>query len=82
MNAHLRLGKVVTSAQALLTCGEFDTDMSHASASRLANTIRKYWAERGYVVAVRTVPISGNHERSVFAVRSDLVNGLPRDFKN
>jgi hypothetical protein len=42
-----------------------------------AARIRQYWRERGYDVKVETVDSPGYGK----AVRSNIVGGLPRDFK-
>jgi hypothetical protein len=56
--------------------------MSEEGARRLAETIRAYWARRGASVCVITTWVRGTHGDSGkgtghFAVRSDLVRGLP-----
>ena len=49
-------------------------------AELLAQSIRDYWADRSYLVEAR-VELSGAPRTPRWDVRSDLVNGLPRDFK-
>ena len=52
-----------------------------AGATALANRIQAYWAERGYLV--QTWVIEGRydpaHRSSRYDVRSDLIDGLPRN---
>jgi len=50
--------------------------LSGAHASRLADMIVAYWAERGGAVRVSVVPIEGHV--ALYAITSDLVAGLPR----
>lgn len=62
--------------------GRIDT-FSERGANELANQIRHAWKQIGYDVEVRVEHIASTSEddgRSVahFAVRSDLVDGLPR----
>lgn len=50
---------------------------AHEDAARLMS----YWFDKGFIVKAhveRTV-VGGN---AVFTVRSDMVNGLPKDYKN
>ncbi len=56
--------------------------MKHSQAVRLAARIRDYWAARGCTVSagIEKVSIPTDKGRSpLFAITSDLVNGLPRD---
>lgn len=59
--------------------GDPDDAMSRAGAERLAMTIKRYWRERGYEVAVSVE--SAGWMKEIRAervdVRSELVNGLP-----
>ena len=54
---------------------------THTGAAALAKRIQAYWAERGYLV--QTWVIEGRydpaHRSSRYDVRSDLVDGLPRN---
>jgi hypothetical protein len=45
-------------------------------AEHLADSIRIYWAERGYDVTVRV-----RRTRHCREIESDLVNGFPRDWR-
>lgn len=51
-----------------------------ASAEKAAATIMAYWQARGYApsitIEICPTPDDSKH-KSVFAVRSDMVNGLP-----
>lgn len=50
---------------------------SSSGAQALATTIRGYWRERGYDVAVDVMPMTASGIGD-FVVRSDLRNGWPR----
>jgi hypothetical protein len=50
-------------------------------ATRLVRTIRDYWRQRGYDVNVDIKQIWRGQKRYNTVV-SDLVNGLPRDWRN
>lgn len=53
--------------------------LSEAGAKALARTIERAWSNLGHAVAVRVVAVaSSGREAPHFAVRSDLVGGLPR----
>lgn len=52
-------------------------------AEKLAGKIRSYWTKRGYEVDVRVESFVPWHDdfvegKSVFCVRSDMVNGMPQ----
>lgn len=51
-----------------------------ATEKAQADVVSKYWAERGYEVNVwiETVTAKGNTFK---CVRTDMVNGFPKDFK-
>ena len=46
-------------------------------AEYYAKRIRDFWAKRGHAVETRLEPYA-YHSDKVYAVRSDMVNGLPR----
>lgn len=51
-------------------------------AQQAANRIMEFWGIRGYVVKARSVSIRGDVEGSQvsgFGVRSDMINGWPRE---
>lgn len=52
-------------------------------AQELANTIKDFWKQRGYNVKTKLVPSRHIKESSIFSydVKTDMVNGLPKDFK-
>lgn len=54
---------------------------THTGAAALAKRIQAYWAERGYAVQAWVVESCYDpaHRSSRFDVRSDLVDGLPRN---
>lgn len=53
-----------------------------ASAQRIANNIKRYWKEFGYEVeAVPYINSRKVYNRTYWGVRSDLVNGLPKDWR-
>jgi hypothetical protein len=45
-------------------------------AERQARTLVQYWARQGYSICARVIRNGDGYE-----VRSDLINGLPRDWK-
>ncbi len=49
-------------------------------ANHIAQSLRDYWLERGYEVKVWVVQAHGPRDTAV-AVRSDMVCGLPKDFR-
>lgn len=55
---------------------------TEAGAGRLAKTILEYWAARGAAprvyVAIDSGSLRANRDGTMFVVRSDMVNGLPR----
>lgn len=55
-----------------------------ALAERLAHKVRLYWKRRGYDVNTRVEPVPGLDAETdgptLYQVRSDMVNGLPRGF--
>src|SRR5262249_7543337 len=66
--------------------GERAMSVDHCTgkgAHDLADRIRPYWAKRGYLVHVTVQEIAKAGEskdhRPLFAIRSDLVGGLPKD---
>lgn len=41
-----------------------------------------YWAERGYIVNVRVETFSSATAKGiVYVLRSDMINGLPKDYR-
>lgn len=52
--------------------------MTEKGANEIAARIRAYWAERGHVVEAVAVQIGQSDK---WAVRSDLVNGMPKGAK-
>jgi hypothetical protein len=53
---------------------------SKSGAELLAQSIRDYWADRSYLVEAK-VEVSGAPRTPRWDVRSNLVNGLPRDIR-
>ena len=51
-----------------------------SGAEHLAQSIRDYWAGRDYQVEAK-VELSGAPRSPRWDVRSNLVNGLPQDFR-
>ena len=52
-------------------------------AEKQVETIRKYWAARGAIVNVvmdTLYTIETGHKNPIYLIRSDMVNGLPRNF--
>ncbi len=59
-----------------------DPDPELTEAVRLAFAITQYWTKRGYAVKVTVTPMqmgSGEHGR-IYAIRSDMIGGRPRDW--
>lgn len=54
---------------------------SPLGAARLAERIRDYWAHRGCAVHVRVEVVAGMRMETIVAVRSDMIGGLPREFR-
>jgi hypothetical protein len=55
--------------------------LSYTGANALAQRIRDYWEAQGKTVRTRIEgygPINASGSHSVFAVRSDMINGMPR----
>jgi len=56
--------------------------LTYTGATALAKRIRDYWAAQGKAVNTRVEgygPISQQGTHYVFAVRSDMINGSPRN---
>ncbi len=51
--------------------------LDYKHARELANTIRSYWWARGLHVEVRIEPVYDDSLAYPWAIRSNLVNGLP-----
>lgn len=51
--------------------------MTEAGAQRLAAVISYYWAQRGRYVETKVTALKPYAGRSVFVVRSDMVNAQP-----
>ena len=61
----------------------FPDHLSYAGAHRLAKTIEKVWAKQGHAVkcevySIRNPSATKELEREYWAVRSNLINGLPQ----
>jgi hypothetical protein len=57
-----------------------DRGMAHATATQLAQSINRYWAELGYDAEARVVEIrllDGRGNADEFGVVSNLRNGVP-----
>lgn len=54
-----------------------DDTMTEQGARRLAAQIHDYWKKRGKFVRTWTVS-TREHHGPLFAVRSDMVNGVPK----
>ena len=55
------------------------TDWCNKSgAQQVARDVALFWEERGGIVATHVVPVYGSRGR--YDVRSDMVNGLPKQF--
>ena len=53
--------------------------LTHDGARQLAGRLTAYWRERGHDVTAWTeVVTEGRDKLRVYAVRSNLINGLPR----
>lgn len=53
---------------------------SEAGARKLAEALRNYWRARGYEVKARVEPVGFFQQARtvVYAVKSDMVNALPK----
>lgn len=45
--------------------------------NQVAETIAKYWLERGYQVSLRVGTVIDRTPEAIHCVRSNMVNGLP-----
>jgi hypothetical protein len=45
--------------------------------------LKSYWKERGYQIKTKVVPTrhSKHHSAFNYDVRSDMINGFPKDFR-
>lgn len=59
------------------------TKQARLAAERQAARIVEYWADRGYSVCAKAVPLPycNTYRHRPYEIRTDLVNGLPRDWK-
>jgi hypothetical protein len=56
--------------------------LTASGASALAEEIKEFWRERGAAVSVTVSPAGRTASlKTTYQVRSDLKNGLPRDWK-
>jgi len=54
-------------------------NLSGLGAQRLSEMIRSFWMASGFAnVETQIVPCTGTGERPTYAVRSNLLNGLPQ----
>lgn len=55
----------------------------HAWNTKLAGMIREYWASHGFNVNIEVVkqPPRNQSEEPLYYLKSDLINGMPRDAK-
>ena len=52
--------------------------------AELADQIKEFWAKRGYQITTKLIQVNTGIDgqyRFGWAIRSDLCNGLPRNFK-
>ena len=56
--------------------------LSLEGATTLVKHIREFWAAKGYEVMAYMIGDGADDRACVYAVRSDLVNGFPRDWKS
>jgi hypothetical protein len=55
-----------------------DDRFTEAGAGVLARKIERFWRAKGHKnVRAWIEPISGDFDKPIFAVRSNLINGLP-----
>jgi hypothetical protein len=54
---------------------------SQRRAREVGERICAYWQQRGYEIHVRVECVIGRNSRTMHCVRSDLINGLPRDWR-
>ena len=52
--------------------------VTEAGAQEIANRIRRYWAVRGKRIDIWVEPMAATKSQTIFVVRSDMVNGSPR----
>ena len=58
------------------------TEQARIAAERQCDTIRDYWFDRGYLVNIkpRQMVFSQKAKCCPFALESDMINGLPRNW--
>ena len=54
--------------------------LSLERAGTLARKIERVWAASGYAVRAWVEPIPGIENETLYQIRSDMVNGLPRGY--
>jgi hypothetical protein len=57
---------------------ELIDNSSAPGAANLARRIAQFWADVGYDIQIEVIRAGGPHESPIFAVRSDMIGGLPR----
>jgi hypothetical protein len=58
--------------------------MTEQGAKDLSYKIRFYWAQQGYYITTEVVRVrvaSSHNGKSAYGVKSNLINGLPRDHR-
>lgn len=61
-----------------MTVTDFPNHCTETGATALAQRIASYWLSRGEIVQVRVEP---TNKGDVWAVRSNMINGMPRPAK-
>ena len=57
-------------------------NMDWGGAQRLTSRLRTYWVERGYIsplFSFEQIRDTVQPQRTLYAIKSDMVNGLPRE---
>jgi hypothetical protein len=54
-----------------------DDNLSREGAELLAESIRRYWAKQGFSIECRIESYRLSKTKTIFSVRSGLVNGMP-----
>lgn len=72
-----------TSSRLVREMGMVPDLHTERGANACAHKVREYWRRRGYAVNVWTEPqcFVPRMRAAWYAVRSDLINGLPRNYK-
>ncbi len=61
---------------------DYTDKLVQEGAARLALDLQKYWSDRGYYVTTYLEQFAVVNRVPLFGVRSDMINGLPKDWSD